>query len=53
MTAMEISKTDLQKVIVYLRDASEIYRTQPKAKHRWRGQLIRNLVRKLEKKLTQ
>lgn len=48
---MEISKTDLQKVICYLNGASELHKAQGTMKHRWRAQLIKKLVRKLEKKL--
>lgn len=50
---MEITKTDLRKVIAYLDDAAKIYGLQSKPKHQWRAVLIRRLTDKLKKLETQ
>lgn len=48
---MEISKSDMERVIAYLDDAAELYRIQPKPKHQWRATLIKQLTKKLKRKL--
>lgn len=48
---MEISKTDLQKVIAYLGDASKLYEAIPMQSMKCRAHMIRQLVEKLKTKL--
>lgn len=48
---MEISKTDLVKIIAYLDDAAKEYKTMPKPKHQWRAVLMKRLSDKLKRKL--
>lgn len=48
---MEISKTDLQKVIAYLGDASKLYEALPMQSMKCRAHMIRQLVEKLKTKL--
>lgn len=48
---MEISKTDLQKVIAYLGDASKLYEIIPMQSMKCRAHMIRQLVEKLKTKL--
>ena len=48
---MEISKTDFQKVIAYLGDASKLYDALPMQSMKSRAHMIRQLVEKLKTKL--
>lgn len=48
---MEITKTDLRKVITYLDDAARLYAAMPKPKHQWRAVQIRKISNKLKIKL--
>lgn len=48
---MEISKTDLQKAIAYLGDASKLYEALPMQSMKCRAHMIRQLVEKLKTKL--
>lgn len=48
---MEISKTDLQKVITYLSDAAIHFRSLRKPRHQWRAELMKRLSVKLSRKL--
>lgn len=48
---MEISKTDLQKVIAYLGDASKLYEALPMQSMKCRAHMLRQLVEKLKTKL--
>lgn len=48
---MEMSKTDLQKVIAYLGDASKLYEALPMQSMKCRAHMIRQLVEKLKTKL--
>lgn len=48
---MEISKTDLQKVIAYLGGASKLYEALPMQSMKCRAHMIRQLVEKLKTKL--
>lgn len=49
---MDVCKTDLQRIMKYLGDAALMYAMQPKPRMRDRARLIRQLNRKLEKKLS-
>ncbi len=46
-----MSKTDLQKVIAYLGDASKLYEALPMQSMKCRAHMIRQLVEKLKTKL--
>lgn len=48
---MEICKTDVRKIILYLDDAAKIYDAQRGQRYRCRAWVIRRLIEKLEKKL--
>lgn len=48
---MEISKTDLQKMMSYLNDAAALYEALPMQKCRSRAYMIRQLTAKLKTKL--
>ncbi len=48
---MEICKTDLQKIIKYLGDAAVVYDNQPGQRSVCRAWVIRQLIKKLNKKL--
>lgn len=47
---MEISKTDLQKVIAYLNDACKLYEALPMQSLKCRAHMIRQLTAKLKAK---
>jgi hypothetical protein len=49
---MEISKTDVQKIIKYLGDAVEVYDQMPRQRNVCRAWVIRQLIKKLLKKLS-
>lgn len=49
---MEISKTDLQKVIAYLNDAAKFYEALPMQSMKCRAHMIRQLCSKLKIKLS-
>lgn len=49
---MEISKTDLQKVLAYLNDACKLYEALPMLSMKSRAHMIRLLTAKLKSKLT-
>lgn len=48
---MEISKTDLQKVVTYLNDACKLYEALPMQAMKCRAHMIRQLTAKLKTKL--
>lgn len=48
---MQITKTDLLKVLAYLDDAAQIYAAMDKPRHQWRAVLIRRLTAKLKTSL--
>lgn len=48
--AVEISRTDVSKIIAYLDDAAKLYTAMPKPKHQWRAAQIRQLTAKLKSK---
>lgn len=48
---MDVCKTDVQKIIKYLDDAAKIYDTLPGQCNVCRAWVIRQQIRKLEKKL--
>ena len=48
---MEISKTDVQKIIKYFDDAAKVYDTMPGQRNVCRAWIIRQLIKKLTKKL--
>lgn len=48
---MEISNTDLSKVIAYLDDAAQLYAVMPKPRQQWRAVKIRELAMKLRSKM--
>lgn len=50
---MEISKTDIQKVIDYLNDACKLYEALPMQAMKSRAHMIRQLTTKINKKLKQ
>lgn len=47
---MEISKTDIQKVIAYLNDACKLYEALPMQAMKSRAHMIRQLIEKLKAK---
>ena len=49
---MEISKTDVQKIIKYFDDAAKVYDTMPGQRNVCRAWIIRQLIKKLTKKYT-
>jgi|GEM_PF-6460259 len=49
---MEISKTDIQKVIAYLNDACRLYEALPMQSMKSRAHMIRQLTTKLKSKLS-
>lgn len=51
--SMEISKTDLQKVIAYLSDACKLYEALPMQSMKSRAHMIRQLTNKLKTKIQQ
>nr|UWI14016.1 MAG: hypothetical protein [Bacteriophage sp.] len=48
---MEICKTDMQKIIKYLDDAAKLYDTLPGQRNICRAWVIRQQVKKLQRKL--
>lgn len=48
---MEISKTDLQKVMAYLNDAAKLYEALPMQSMKSRAHMIRQLTAKIKTKL--
>lgn len=48
---MEITKTDLSKVIAYLNDACKLYEALPMQSMKSRAHMIRQLTAKLKSKL--
>lgn len=48
---MEICKTDMQKIIKYLDDAAKVYDTLPGQRNTYRAWVIRQQIKKLQKKL--
>lgn len=49
---MEIRRTDVEKIIRYLSAAAELYDSQPGQRNVCRAWVIRQTVRKLNKKLS-
>lgn len=49
---MEISKTDLQKIIKYLEDDAKVYDTMPGLRNSCNAWTRRAIVAKLQRKLT-
>lgn len=49
---MEICKTDILKIVKYLSDAAVMYDNQPGQRNTCRAWVIRQLIRKLNKKLS-
>lgn len=47
---MDISKTDLQKVMAYLNDAAKLYEALPMQSLKCRAHMIRQLIAKLKLK---
>ena len=50
---MEVCKTDVTAIIRYLDDAAKAYDTLPGRKTAWRAWLMRQLAKKLYRKLNQ
>jgi hypothetical protein len=48
---MEICKTDMQKIIKYLDDAAKVYDNLPGKRNTCRAWVIRQQIKKLQKKL--
>ena len=48
---MDICKTDVQKIIKYFDDAAKVYDTLPGQRNVCRAWVLRQMIRKLEKKL--
>lgn len=48
---MGICKTDMQKIIKYLDDAAKVYDSLPGQRNNCRAWVIRQMIKKLEKKL--
>lgn len=48
---MEVCKTDMQKIIKYLDDAARMYDNHPGQRNVCRAWVIRQLIKKLNKKL--
>ena len=49
---MDICKTDVQKIIKYFDDVAKVYDTLPGQRNNCRAWVIRQMVKKLEKKLS-
>lgn len=49
---MEICKTDVQSIIKYLYDAAKVYDTMKGQRNKCRAWVIRQTIKKLEKKLS-
>lgn len=49
---MDVSKTDVQKIIKYFDDAAKVYDTLPGQRNNFRAWVIRQMIKKLEKKLS-
>ncbi len=49
---MDICKTDVQKIIKYFDDAAKVYDTLPGQRNNCRAWVIRQMIKKLEKKLS-
>lgn len=49
---MDVSKTDVQKIIKYFDDAAKVYDTLPGQRNNCRAWVIRQMIKKLEKKLS-
>lgn len=47
---MDICKTDVQKIIKYFDDAAKVYDTLPGLRNNCRAWVIRQMIKKLEKK---
>ncbi len=47
---MDICKTDVQKIIKYFDDAAKVYDTLPGQRNNCRAWVIRQMIKKLEKK---
>lgn len=48
---MDICKTDVQKIIKYFDDAAKVYDTLPGQRNICRAWVLRQMIKKLEKKL--
>lgn len=48
---MNICKTDVQKIIKYLDDAAKVYDTLPGQRNKCRAWVIRQQIKKLNKKI--
>lgn len=48
---MDICKTDVQKIIKYFDDAAKVYDALPGQRNNCRAWVIRQMIKKLEKKL--
>lgn len=48
---MDISKTDIQKIIAYLNESSKLYEAIPMQSMKCRAHMIRKLTKKLCEKL--
>lgn len=51
-TSVQICKTDVQKIIKYFDDAAKVYDTLPGQRNNCRAWVIRQMIKKLEKKLS-
>lgn len=49
---MDICKTDVQKILKYFDDAAKVYDTLPGQRNNCRAWVIRQMIKKLEKKLS-
>lgn len=49
---MEVCKTDVQKIVKYLSDAASLYDKQQGLRMKGRAWTIRQLIKKLDRKLT-
>ena len=49
---MDICKTDVQKILKYFDDAAKVYDTLPGQRNNSRAWVIRQMIKKLEKKLS-
>ncbi len=47
---MDICKTDVQKIIKYFDDAANLYDTMPGQRNNCRAWVIRQMIKKLQKK---
>ena len=48
---MDVCKTDMQRIIKYFDDAAKVYDTLPGQRNNCRAWVIRQMIKKLEKKL--